>query len=150
MAPKPMLLVSATGDWTRHTPMVEFAAVTAIYRLFGRGEQVSCAHIHSPHNYNLQSREAVYAFFHRFPLGEALAGFAPESEAASLRPEDLLIGKDAPPSSGSPPQLFELWKSEMRQLNSKLTINQLRDRLSAVVFVGGNGSETGFDPPMES
>jgi Acetyl xylan esterase (AXE1) len=135
MAPKPMLLVSATGDWTKHTPMVEFPAISSIYRLYGHAELVSCAHIHSPHNYNMQSRESVYAFFHRFLLNEPLAGSASESEDIKFRPEDLLIGQAAPPTAGGQLQLFELWKSEMRKLNYRLAPAQMRDRLFAAMCV---------------
>jgi hypothetical protein len=133
MAPKPMLLVSATGDWTKHTPMIEFPAVSAIYRLYGHGEMVSCAHVHSRHNYNVQSREAVYAFFHMYLLGEPSGGASSESEAADLRPEDLLIGDAVTIARRGPVQLFELWKSEMRSLNAQLTTAQLRQRLTGAL-----------------
>ena len=32
-APRPMLMVSATGDWTRETPRVEYPAIKSIYAL---------------------------------------------------------------------------------------------------------------------
>ena len=35
MAPRPLLMVSATGDWTVNTPKEEFPAVQGIYRLLG-------------------------------------------------------------------------------------------------------------------
>ena len=38
MAPKPMLMVAATGDWTRNTPKEEFPAMKAIYDLYGKGD----------------------------------------------------------------------------------------------------------------
>jgi dienelactone hydrolase len=66
MAPRPMLLVACTGDWTRNTPAVEYPAITEIYRLFQAEDQVSCALVDAEHNYNLASREAVYAFFGRW------------------------------------------------------------------------------------
>lgn len=133
IAPKPMLLVSATGDWTKHTPMVEFPAITAIYRLFGHGEMVSCAHIHSSHNYNRQSRESVYAFFNQYLLNEPPDGSSAESETINFRPRDLLIGKDAPPIPNDRPMVFDLWKEQMRGLNSLLSMSQLRGRLNAVL-----------------
>ena len=40
MAPRPLLMVSASGDWTRETPRVEFPAVQSIYRLLGAGHKV--------------------------------------------------------------------------------------------------------------
>ncbi len=133
MAPKPMLLVSATRDWTKHTLMVEFPAVSEIYRLYGHGELVSCAHIRSPHNYNSQSRESVYSFFHRYLLGEAMGGPASESEAPNMRPEELLIGSSGPGAQSGPVQLFEVWKSEMRKLNARLTVDQMRERLTSAM-----------------
>ena len=33
-APRPLLLISADGDWTRDTPRVEFPAIRAIYTLY--------------------------------------------------------------------------------------------------------------------
>jgi hypothetical protein len=65
MAPRPMLMVSATGDWTTNTPQVEFPAVQSIYRLLDAESQLEGVHIDGPHNYNRQSREAVYSFFGR-------------------------------------------------------------------------------------
>ena len=63
MAPRPMLIVSATGDWTRNTPTDEFPAIRKIYALFGAEDEVESVQFDSPHNYHQQSREAVYAFF---------------------------------------------------------------------------------------
>ena len=63
MAPRPMLIVSATGDWTRNTPTNEFPAIKKIYTLFGSEDDVESVQFDSPHNYHRESREAVYAFF---------------------------------------------------------------------------------------
>lgn len=76
MAPRPTLLVSCTGDWTKNTPQVEYPAIRGIYELFGAGERVRCVQIEADHNYNRESREAVYAWFARWLLGR------PEGEAA--------------------------------------------------------------------
>jgi hypothetical protein len=71
MAPRPMIMVSATGDWTRNTATEEFPAVRAIYELFDKAASVETAHLDAPHNYNLQNREAVYRFFGKTVLGES-------------------------------------------------------------------------------
>ncbi len=63
MAPRPMMMIAATGDWTKTTPTVEFPAVQNIYKLFGAEDKVKFAQFDSPHNYHKESREAVYGAF---------------------------------------------------------------------------------------
>ncbi len=71
MAPRPMMMVSATGDWTKNTMTSEFPAVRSIYRLFGAENKLTAVQIDAPHNYNQQSREAVYGWFARWFLNRA-------------------------------------------------------------------------------
>lgn len=68
-APRPMLMVSATGDWTKNTLTVEYPAVRSIYRLFGAETDLHAIQINAPHNYNQESREAVYGWFAHYLLG---------------------------------------------------------------------------------
>ena len=89
MAPRPLLMVSCTGDWTANTPEVEFPAVRAIYGLYGEQNKVSEVQIDAPHNYNQPSREAVYAFFKRHLLGGQ--GRVSEQPFTVERDEDLLV-----------------------------------------------------------
>jgi dienelactone hydrolase len=92
-APRPMIMVSATGDWTKDTPRVEFPAVQAIYRLLGAGDRVETVQIDADHNYNRESREAVYAFFgrHVLGLGAADASALREREYEPALPSQLLV-----------------------------------------------------------
>ena len=89
-APKPQLLVSATGDWTVNTPAEEFPAVQGIYRLLAAEANVETRQFDSPHNYHRDSREAVYGFFGRHILGDADAarfverGYSPEQLGSLL------------------------------------------------------------------
>ena len=69
MAPRPLLMVSATGDWTRNTPKEEFPAVQGIYRLLDAEQNVESVQIDQGHNYSKESREAVYGFFNAKLLG---------------------------------------------------------------------------------
>ncbi|MBN2310681.1 MAG: acetylxylan esterase, partial [Candidatus Hydrogenedentes bacterium] len=69
-APRPLILVSATGDWTAKTPEVEYPAIGSIYALYGAEDRVINRHFDAPHNYNQNSREAVYRFFGEWLLGE--------------------------------------------------------------------------------
>jgi dienelactone hydrolase len=70
MAPRPMILVSATGDWTKNNATEEFPAVRAIYELYDKAANVEMMHQDAPHNYNQTAREAVYRFFGKQVLGE--------------------------------------------------------------------------------
>jgi len=69
MAPRPLLMVSATGDWTRNTPKEEFPAIRGIYHLLNVDENVESVQIDQGHNYSKESREAVYTFFNARLLG---------------------------------------------------------------------------------
>jgi dienelactone hydrolase len=69
MAPRPLILISNGGDWTVETPKEVFPAIQSIYRLFRVEKNV--ANVHFPqfiHNYNKESREAVYQFFNEHIL----------------------------------------------------------------------------------
>jgi dienelactone hydrolase len=79
MAPRPLILISNGGDWTVETPKEVFPAIQSIYRLFGAEKNVT--NVHFPqliHNYNKESREAVYQFFNQHILNKP----APVAEAA--------------------------------------------------------------------
>jgi hypothetical protein len=87
MAPKPMILVSATGDWTRNNATEEYPAVKAIYNLYDKAENLAMMHQEAPHNYNQKGREAVYQFFAKHVLG------MPEPEAAKLKERNIRAEK---------------------------------------------------------
>jgi len=95
-APHPLLMVSTTGDWTRETPRVEYPAVRSIYALYGAEDQVVNVHLDFPHNYNRQSREAMYRFFGAHLLGGDWHAYEeppfemPQEEALRVFPGDRL------------------------------------------------------------
>ncbi len=68
MAPRPMMLVSATGDWTKNMLTSEYPAVRNIYRLLGAEDKITAIQINAPHNYNQESREGVYGWFAHWML----------------------------------------------------------------------------------
>ncbi len=68
IAPRPLLIVSASGDWTRSTPDVEFPSVQRIYSLYDATANVATVQVDAGHNYNRESREAVYAWFGKWLL----------------------------------------------------------------------------------
>lgn len=73
-APRPMLMVSATGDWTVNTPSVEYPTVRRIYELYQADDRLACAQVDAEHNYNAASREHVYRWFAQWFLGNAALG----------------------------------------------------------------------------
>ncbi len=85
MAPRPMLMVAATGDWTRNTPREEYPAVKSIFELYDRAANLEMVQIDAPHNYNRQSREAVYKFF-----GTRING---ETDLAKLKEKGIRLEK---------------------------------------------------------
>ncbi len=91
MAPRPLLMVSATGDWTNETMRVEYPSIRSIYELFDAKDHVQAVQIDAPHNYNKQSREAVYAWFGRWLLGIEDSNQLREEEFTVESDEDLRV-----------------------------------------------------------
>jgi dienelactone hydrolase len=96
MAPRPLLMVSATGDWTRNTPKEEFPAVRGIYQMLDAAPNVESVQIDQKHNYSKESREAVYTFFGARLLGGS--GPVAEQRFRVEQVQDLLarFGKELP------------------------------------------------------
>ena len=91
MAPRPLLLVSATGDWTVKTPTVEYPAIRSIYAHFDAEDKVHQVQVDAEHNYNKESREAVYAWFAKWFLGAEDASAFKEVAFEVEPDEDLLV-----------------------------------------------------------
>ena len=131
MAPRPMLVVSATGDWTRNVPKEEFPAIQRIYGLYGKSGDTEVVQIDAPHNYNLQSREAVYSFFARQIPGKR--GAVKEQPVRNLTDDELLAGT-LPEGALTYDQLFENWKKMAREQNARIrNPAEKRRRLTAVL-----------------
>ncbi len=110
MAPRPLLLVSATGDWTRETPRVEYPAIRSIYRLYDAVHNLEQVQIDAGHNYNRQSREAVYRFFgkHLMPDTDWSEYVEPDYEMPS-ESELRLFADGLPDSYPNEETLISAW-----------------------------------------
>ena len=126
MAPRPMLMVAATGDWTKNTPRQEFPAIKKIYALYDKEPLLESVQIDAPHNYNQASREAVYDFFARRVLGQEKG--PKESDIPVFSKSDLLAldGRELPAGALNYAQVYEQYK---RSLPHKPT----RERLLAAL-----------------
>ncbi len=94
MAPRPLLLVSCTGDWTSNTPTVEYPAIRSIYAHFGAEDKIHQVQVDAEHNYNKESREAVYAWFAKWLLEVEDTSAYKEVPYQVESDDDLLIFSD--------------------------------------------------------
>ena len=91
IAPRPLLMISATGDWTNETLELEYPAVRSIYGLVDASDRVRAVRIAAEHNYNKESREAMYAWMARW-LQHAPEDARPaEKSFTPERLENLLV-----------------------------------------------------------
>jgi dienelactone hydrolase len=116
-APRPMLMVSASGDWTHNTPTEEFPEVQSIYRLLDAESQVESVQFDSPHNYHQGSREAVYRFFGKKILGiDDPKQFAEKSYSVEQLPDMLCLwGRSLPANAIDLAGLIEQRITESKQ-----------------------------------
>jgi uncharacterized protein len=95
IAPKPLLLVSCGGDWTKNVPKVEFPHVQHIYGLLGAPQNVENAHLADEgHDYGPSKRKAVYPFMAKH-LGLDLSRIQTNGEITedfvTVRPREELL-----------------------------------------------------------
>ncbi|MGH9937077.1 MAG: alpha/beta hydrolase family protein [Blastocatellia bacterium] len=120
MAPRPMMMVSATGDWTKNTMTSEYPAVRGIYKLFDAEDKLMAIQMDAAHNYNQPSREAVYGWFAHWFLSRVETSPIKERGSAVATINDLLVffGRPRPENELNEPRLTEsLIEAGKRQLD---------------------------------
>jgi len=97
-APRPLLLVSVGGDWTKNNPEVEYPYIRNIYRLHGKDSHVDNIHFADEgHGYQLSKRQAMYPFMVQHlgldPAGvmDPGTGVFDESGTTLERPEQMRV-----------------------------------------------------------
>ncbi|MBY0507595.1 MAG: acetylxylan esterase [Bryobacteraceae bacterium] len=134
-APRPQLLISATGDWTRRTAEEAVPAIRNIYRLYDSASLLTEVRFEAGHNCNRDCRLSVGAFFqrHLLPPGERnepvdlpLTGLATRDLLAGLRPRD------------NRPALFAAWRAWAVRQSSLLNDDELRQLLRTLVGLPGD------------
>lgn len=80
-APRPLMLISVGGDWTKNTPVVEYPYIRNVYSLYGK--QANVENVHYPgrkHGYQYMKRQAMYPFMVKHLGLDAAGVFDAETE----------------------------------------------------------------------
>jgi hypothetical protein len=89
-------------NWTKNNPREEWPAIKKVYDLYGAGDRTAMVQFNYGHNYNRESREAMYAWFGRWlqnnPDAEAFQEkpFALDVNALRVWNEQTPLPADAP------------------------------------------------------
>lgn len=132
MAPKPMLLVAATGDWTKNTMTEEFPAIRKIYELYGKPENIDAVIFDAPHNFAKPAREAVYKFFgkHALNVDDAKKTAERNEKVEMLQNMLALANRKLPDNALTFPQIYAQWqKAAKRQFDETASRDVLRERM---------------------
>lgn len=116
-APRPLLLVAATGDWTKNVPTLEGPAVAKAYQSLGVPERFRAVQFAAPHNYNQDSRETVYAWMFRWLKDSPDQPRIPEPPVPHLNHEDLAVWTEshrAPENAVTADSLREFLRGRVR------------------------------------
>ena len=115
-APRPQILVAASGDWTKDTLTVEGPAIEHIYQLLHAPDRFQYVRFNFGHNYNQTSREAVYGWFGKWLLNHPDATSLKEDPYQKEPDADLRVFPDGklPADALSEAQLIESMKNARR------------------------------------
>lgn len=115
--PRPLLVVSDGGDWTRTVDQVEFPFIKHIYTLYGKADQTENVHLAAEkHDYGPNKRIAMYDFMAKH-LGlnkKAISGADgkyDESFVQLAAPQSLVVfldGKYPAHSLKSPGEVYDM------------------------------------------
>jgi len=146
IAPRPLLMISATGDWTNETLEVEYPAMRRIYGLLDAEDHVRAVRMNAEHNFNKDSREAMYAWMARWLQHAPDAARRPEKDFAPDKVTDLLVfyGRPFPGTAVTADVLTARW---MAAAKAQLTSTDPRNLATALRHALGYGGAAPAGPP---
>ena len=117
IAPRPMLMVAASGDWTVNTLEREYPAIASFYRLMDAPDRVHAVRFTAEHNYNKESREAMYAWMARWLKGAPADVQVRERSFTADPPADLMVfhQRPLPPGAVDADRLTDNWIAAARR-----------------------------------
>ncbi|MDP4284270.1 MAG: acetylxylan esterase [Bacteroidota bacterium] len=131
IAPKPLLLVSDTHDWTYNTRNTIVPMIKRVYNLYNKEGNLINEHFDYRHNYNKASREAVYKWFGKWLLNETNESELLEKPFVADSDKYLLAFMNKRNSNRN--KTFEqLPSSEYHDLPNKLDEKGLKDLLKNI------------------
>lgn len=148
-APKPLMLISATEDpWTNKAPEREYPIIRRYYDLYDASANLANSHVNAAHNYNADSRAAVYEWFCRYlqapesPIADPLPVSTELKQLGDLRvfpdkmlPENALSGREVMENwKVSSDKAYERMLPRSRADYSDFAV-QLRHKLAQVLAV---------------
>jgi len=131
IAPRPMLMISATGDWTAETPHVEYPEMRRLFALVGAEDRVQAVQVQADHNYNRETREALYAWMARWLQGGPADGRVAEKAFQTDPLPSLLVfhQRALPDGAVTAEQLTANWIAAARGQWSSADAQALRTAL---------------------
>ncbi len=151
IAPRPLLMISATGDWTAETLEVEYPAVRALYALVGAEDRVSAVRFTAEHNYNKDSREAMYGWMARWLKGAPSADRIPEPSFSPDALPDLLVfhGRSLPDRAVSAEALTASWVGSAKRQASATPLAVRAAALRHALGFAGDAVSRPAAPPAK-
>lgn len=115
-APKPQMLVGATGDWTSQIMERGVPEIRQVYRLFGAEQNFEAVIHEAPHNYNRASRESVYAFLRKHLWWKGARAPVVEPDYKAEEPATIFTWDAAnprPPGAATPEHVKSYLKQQV-------------------------------------
>jgi hypothetical protein len=150
-APKPQGMTAA-NDWTKEMPTKGFPELQQHYAMLGAPDHVALwPHLEFPHNYNIVSREHIYAWFNRFFALGLPAERLREREIQPLTHDELSVWDAAHPA---PPggddferKLLRWWHDDAQAQLAKSPVDF--ERVARPAWRAMIGNSTTTEPPAQ-